>query len=227
MKKQIKILLREGLLREYSDDFNTIISNTPYEIYQMIKHREKIGFKLIPKVQYKNALIEFMKYGQFMRFPEKIIFKWKDLLLENIGKLYTINTINGHDTHFPVDEFLDVFDYNHETGEDGAGEYSAWLKEKGLIDRSDRTDWENHSEFLNTVYNYDEFLPQFSNGQHMISDYGTKPLVELGIEMDTQETPEEIIVTINKILDVAHQRSDLAEIFIEGGSESLYDISNN
>lgn len=61
----------------------------------------------------------------------------------------------------------------------------------------------------------------------MISDYGTEPLMKLGYEMARQEKPEEIIVTINRILDVAHQRSDLAEIFIEGGSASLDYISNS
>jgi hypothetical protein len=41
------------------------------------------------------------------------------------------------------------------------------------------------------------------------------------------KNPNEIIVTINRILDVSHQRSDLAELFIEGGSKSLDYISNS
>ena len=45
------------------------------------------------------------------------------------------------------------------------------------------------------------------------------------------KTPEEKIVIIDQILNVAHQRSDLASWFIEGGSYSLSklsgDISNN
>lgn len=79
---------------------------------------------------------------------------------------------------------------------------------------------------------YDEYdlnyvLPTFSNNQYTISDYGLEPLYKLGLEMIKQDTPEEIIVTINKILDVTHQRGDLAELFIEGGSKTLNYISNS
>lgn len=231
MKNKIKTLLREALIKgilikEDVDEFEQILSDMPYEIYSMIRMHKQIRFKLMPKVQYHKALKEFMQYGKFVRFPDKIIFDWKDLLLENIAKLYTINAINGHDTHFPSSEFLDVFDYNDETGEHD-GEYSTWLKAKGLEPKKYQYDWNEHSEFLDTVYNYDDYLPKFSNGHHMISDYGTEPLMKLGYEMARQEKPEEIIVTINRILDVAHQRSDLAEIFIEGGSASLDYISNS
>jgi hypothetical protein len=66
----------------------------------------------------------------------------------------------------------------------------------------------------------------YSNGHWVLSDYATEPLEELAIELDIAETPEEIIVVINKILDVSHQRSDIAELFIKGGSNSLDVISN-
>ena len=77
------------------------------------------------------------------------------------------------------------------------------------------------TEFLNEVYNMEETLPIFSNGAYLVSDYGLGPLSRLGEELIDKHTPEDIIVVISKILDVTHPRSDLAELFIEGGSKSL------
>ena len=77
------------------------------------------------------------------------------------------------------------------------------------------------------VYNFDETLPTFSNGQPLVSDYGLKPLYDLGQELIDIKDPKDIVIMINRILDVTHQRSDLAELFIEGGRESLDYISNS
>ena len=199
----------------------------PRELLNMIQTQEPIRFKVIPKRQYHRALQEFVKYGQFMRFPEKLIKKWKEQLLWSISKLEWLTAIHGHTSYFPEDDFHDVFNYNLETDENYNGEYSRWLKQKGYDVESSLHAWTEIYEFLDEVYNIDDVTPQFTNGHHVLSDYGVEPLVKLGRELDGQDSPEEIIVTINKILDVAHQRSDLAELFIEGGSDSLYDISNN
>ena len=45
-------------------------------------------------------------------------------------------------------------------------------------------------------------------------------------QFDEVSTPEEALVLINKVLDVYHQRSDLASMFITGGRNSLTKISN-
>ena len=46
-------------------------------------------------------------------------------------------------------------------------------------------------------------------------------------QFDEVSTPEEALVLINKVLDVYHQRSDLASLFITGGRDSLTKISNS
>lgn len=233
MKQLIKTLLREGLVREMSDDFEELYYNMTREVLGMIKVGEKLKFKLIPKTQYHKALQDFTRgNGKFQHFPVKYIEAWKYRCLTNIFKLNATTEIFGHTTHFPIDEFLDVFDYNQETGEEHNGEFSAWLRQRHE-EEPENKDYINDrgyyatSEFLHDVKNVDDVIPTFSNGQYMMSDYGLEPLLKLAHELDEKTTPEEIIVVINKILDVAHQRSDLAELFIEGGSASLTDISNN
>lgn len=64
-----------------------------------------------------------------------------------------------------------------------------------------------------------------SNGQLMISDYGLQPILKLVMEVRRQSTPEQKLITLDKMLNVVHQRSDLAELFIQGGSTTLNDIS--
>lgn len=65
-------------------------------------------------------------------------------------------------------------------------------------------------------------LPDGSDGW---SDYGLKPIFNLINQYDEDMTPEQVLVIINKILDVYHQRGDLSSIFIQGGTKSLNQIS--
>ena len=46
-------------------------------------------------------------------------------------------------------------------------------------------------------------------------------------EYNDNSTPESVLILINKILDIYHQRGDLSSIFIEGGKKSLSLISNS
>lgn len=240
IRECINKLIKEDV--ETIDDWYSRQDELVGEVFSMIRNHEKITFDLMPKEQYLHALREFMQYGKFMRFPERIIFGWKQLLLENIAKLEVLTSLAGHTNDFPFDEFYDTFDYSEEietrqynlfTGdldnETIDGEFTKWAKEKfketGDKDYLKRYDFGSAYEFLDEVYNMDDVLPLFSNGQWVLSDYGLEPLFRLGEEIIRQEDPNEIIVTINKILDVAHQRSDLAELFIEGGSKSLDYIS--
>ena len=113
----MKILLNEKqithIMNEHIDDvydFFSLMTNVTYDIFSAIKNKEKIEFDLIRPLEYKRALEEYMKYGQFIRFPEDKIYDWKDLVLTNIAMLDSLTSIHGHSQHFPFDEFHDVFD---------------------------------------------------------------------------------------------------------------------
>lgn len=205
IKKQVKKHLREQLESEY--DYLELIDSMRYSVFSSIKNKKKISFNLINPIQYKRALQEYMQYGQFIRFPENKIFDWKELVLNNIALLEVLTDIHGHSTHFPYNEFHDVFD-----DED--------IPDKHTYDFSYIYD------ILYEKYNIDDYTPSFSNGQPVLSDYGLEPLQKLALQLIRQTKPEDIIITINKIMNVAHQRSDLSELFIEGGEKSHSMISN-
>ena len=58
-----------------------------------------------------------------------------------------------------------------------------------------------------------------------ITDYGLKPLRSLAIQLYGEQDPKEKLITIDKILNVVHQTSDLAAWFIQGGASALSDLS--
>ena len=60
-----------------------------------------------------------------------------------------------------------------------------------------------------------------------ISDYGLKPLEDLLADLLRASSPEEKLLTIDRMLNVVHQRSDIAEWFVEGGSRALAQLSGS
>jgi len=60
-----------------------------------------------------------------------------------------------------------------------------------------------------------------------ISDYGLRPLEELLVELLRASTPEEKLLLIDRMLNVVHQRSDIADWFVEGGSHALAQLSGS
>jgi len=242
INEQQFIQLIEQTKAEY--DFYSLQHNTIYEVFQDIAKKQKIRFFRIKPTQYKQALMEFMKYRDFFRFPTNKIIGWKDNLLYDITLLSALTEIHGHSQNFPYEEFYDTFDHQETYTSDQynlfdgglsevtpEGEYTTWAK-KRFKETNNREYLQRYNftaiyEFLDDVRNIDDYVPFFSNGQPVLSDYGLQPLLDLAEKIVNQTDPKDIIVTINKILDVAHQRSDLAELFIEGGTQSLDQISNN
>ena len=58
-----------------------------------------------------------------------------------------------------------------------------------------------------------------------ISDYGLEPLLKLLVELRRKTKPEDRLVVMDKILNVVHYTSDLANIFLRGGSRDLDQLS--
>ena len=63
------------------------------------------------------------------------------------------------------------------------------------------------------------------DGSDAISDYGLDPLVKIIQEYNEDLPPEDVLVIVNKCLDVYHQRGDLSSIFVQGGTKALNKIA--
>lgn len=187
---------------EYGETFREILQK------MVTGDKTKIVLKKIKPQMYQQALNEFIKYGKLMRFPTKYVYDWKDLVIRNTVILDVITMFYGHTSYFDTDTFNDMVFYNDE--------------DNYVSDWSQAFEYIEEKGYDNIL---DEFMPTFSNGHDLISDYGLKPLAKICAELMETQNPNEIIVLINKALDVSHQRSDLSELFIEGGESSLDRIS--
>ena len=65
------------------------------------------------------------------------------------------------------------------------------------------------------------------NGAYMLSDYGLPKLEKLLLQIMQQDSAEQKLLLIDQFLNVVYCRSDLAALFIEGGSKTLTKLSSN
>jgi len=188
---------------EYDNIFRNILSN------MVNKSKNKIKLKKIKPSMYQKALDDFIKFGEITHYPTNYIRQWKNIVIENTIMLDVITMFMGHASYFDVDSFNDSL-----FGDDNV--------EKHVPDWSEAWEYMGKMGYVDAL---DDFLPKFTNGHDLISDYGLEPLQKIVEELIKTNDPDKIIVLINKALDISHQRSDLSEIFIEGGESSLDRIS--
>ncbi len=145
----------------------------------------------------KRQWEEYMKWGQVLPRYEKTIEAIERTITENILKV-TVNTeLAGHDTTVPKDEWMEFFD--------------------GM----EQEEKERMAEYMDQYFG-DWIL---ENGQWRISDYGLKPLHQLLARLRKEFDPSKKLPILDKILNVVHQRSDIASWFVEGGSSALSQLS--
>jgi hypothetical protein len=86
---------------------------------------------------------------------------------------------------------------------------------------------DNGYEFTDEEWD-DWMTDYFTNdrGSWMLSDYGLEPLKRIYSVIFNAKTPEEKFYACDKALNVVHQRSDLASMFVEGGSSTLSAIAS-
>ncbi len=64
-----------------------------------------------------------------------------------------------------------------------------------------------------------------ANGAYRLSDYGLFRIAPLVEQLVSATTPEQKLTLIDMVLNVVHQRSDLAAMFVEGGTSTLSDLA--
>lgn len=226
----------------YNDEhiyYDYLEEYTSYYVFQQFLHGEKLFKNLIKPQMYQKALSDFVANGRFTTFPTKYVYQWMGVLMRNTAILRECTSIAGHDIGYPIDEFVDVF---FEGDMDSFEEYAKTLRNKGTfspefgwMERDEEESEDVESENVDLYDAYCQFLEDkgfwdwlvLPDGSGAYSDYGIRPLEELIVQYTEDSTPEQTIVLINKILDITHQRGDLASAFIEGGKSSLTKISNN
>lgn len=86
---------------------------------------------------------------------------------------------------------------------------------------------DNGYEF--TDEEWEEWMTNYftdERGGWLLSDYGLDPLKRIYGNIFNAKTPEDKLYAIDKALNVVHQRSDLAAMFVEGGTATLNAVAN-
>lgn len=198
-----KILLEENLITNKIEEYSI------YDLFQEFFWDKKNGiksiqFQLIPAEQYKNLVSRyaFAQTPEMARIPSNLMDRWIDLIVCNFIKLVYITELAGHTRTFPGDDLADIFndDYNID-----------WY------------DYQEASEYLDNIGFYD--WCKLPDGSDAWSDYGLEPIWKILSEYNLNMDGEEKLILINRVLNVAHCRGDLASAFIEGGKSTCSIIS--
>ena len=99
-----------------------------------------------------------------------------------------------------------------------------FIEKNGYEELSNEELYKEIDELLRFKF-YEYYMEDPKSGQAYISDYGLDPLLKLVDEVRRQTKPEDKLVTLDKMLNVVHMRSDIAAWFVEGGSSALTDLS--
>lgn len=203
----------ENIIRE-SDNYHVFYDYiSDYDAHHVLNEfvsspqsRQNWGVLIDPN-QYQKALAEFTQYGRFMRFPSDKIYQWMGIIMKNTAMLMANTEIAGHTRYYPTEEVEDVLIpfISNKIGEEIELNNNDIFD---IIDMSGILDW--------------MIMP---DGSDAWSDFGLEPIQKIIIQYNQSLSPEKVIVLINKILDVSHQRGDLPSIFIKGGSQSLTNIT--
>lgn len=199
----VEKLINKTLNESYTPDWiqDLMEEYSCYEILEMFRNGENLWNNLIQPEPYKKALSEFVKYGELLHFPKDKVFDWFKIIVTNTIKMTSMSYLAGHEGGFPVDDVKDFLG-----DDDLPNDFSVLsniLEEKGFYAWS-----------------------KLPNGDISWSDYGLKPLWNIINEYNDNMSAEEVLVLVNRALDVTHWNGDLSSAFIIGGAKTLSKISN-
>jgi hypothetical protein len=209
-----------------------------------------IPWKVIPFPRLKKIWEDYM-YKGIVR-DERGMEMIKEIMINNTMKINIMTNLAGHtqwgdeeafqeNIGYWVDEQLNcIFDkyFDNPNGgykqKENTSECNTQIHQfaQKFIDENynpesmDREDIRNmlYDEMKERFFKYYMEDPEHKMGG-FISDYGLKPLVTLLGQLVRNTTAEQDVVTIDKMLNVVHQRSDIASWFVEGGSRALSQLS--
>lgn len=100
----------------------------------------------------------------------------------------------------------------------------SYIEENGLENLNRKELYDKLFQELKEKF-WDYYIEDPKSGQAYITDFAFKPLETLIGQLFRTTKPEEKVVIIDKMLNVIHQRSDIAAWFVEGGSGALSQLS--
>lgn len=204
---RMRILGHDTRLEDFDGDLEAYNAQLERDMEALrASGRFRMRWNLIPADAYRRALESFMRDGpEAFRFSGEVIRGWLRSVVENLSKLHVTTMLSGHEQYADEDAVRDFF-----FGDGGGDEVIH--------------DYHSMYDFLDARgFGMWAVLP---DGSDAISDYGMKPIANILEALPDEPSPAEMIVALNRCLDVVHCRGDLSSAFIEGGRRTLSAISN-
>ena len=188
-------------MRIVCDNYSDIYNECQADIMQQaLKYRKGDRLQFTKLTEYQLTIVweSFIRTGRVLH--HKILDRIQYLMAWNTCLLSIITACMGHDQWCGIDEMVRSYELNR------------YQKRK--------------LRYVFLSCKTEEFA-MFSNGQWMLSDYGIKPLNKYLFNAMAEDCYEKKIVWLDAMLNVIHMRSDLAELFVEGGSNTLSKLSGD
>lgn len=190
----------DEITREVISDFFTAVNEEKPKEGEYLKARQK--WEVIPISTFKRQWEEFIKWGYVKPNYIQTIEKIADVFTENVLKLRVNTELAGHTPDNPMEIVNERYYYGEPPSK-----------------KQQKQDERHIEEYFGDYISIEE------NGQMRISDYGLPKLEKLVADLRKVVTPESKLAIIDKMLNVIHMRSDIADMFVEGGSKSLSVLS--
>lgn len=180
----------------YAETYNNAMSNLWYDL-ERAAPGDRMRWSKLPLERTKKIWRDFARTGVIR--DEKGLDDIVHHMVENIALLDATTDLAGHGDVLP-DHIIEGMELDPDSPE--------------VSEAMDKLSW-----FILDA-------PQGTRAQWRISDYATPALRSLAIKALDADTPEEKIVLVDRMFNITHQRSNLANWFIEGGRDALDDLSN-
>lgn len=190
----------------YSEELSTIIKDTEaIRKNPTLKTTLKQNWNQLDPRTINKIWADFTREG-FVK-NEKYLDEIADRMITNIAKLYANTVMSGHTPSQPNSEI--------------AQQLSLVFKGAPKVNSDDRRLPFTEHEFNELT---DLYMSDPDTGQWNLSDYAMEPLLKLAIQIIQAKDPNEKIVLCDQVLNVVHQRGDIAKLFVKGGSLALTEL---
>lgn len=196
--------------------------------------RDTRGLEMIEEIMITNttkvgiftALAGHTQWGDEEAFEENIGY-WVDRQLECIYE----KPVDKNQLKIPFDNPKQGFEKPEDTNKCTTTVHpfvKQFIEDKyyGELPQQSEFREDLYEEMRNRIYDY-----YMEDSEHklggFISDYGLEPLLKLLNQLLKTNSAEEKIPIIDRMLNIVHQRSDIASWFVEGGSSALSQLSGS
>lgn len=190
-----------------------------------LEYIERITIRNALKINIITNLAGHTQWGDEEAMEENIGY-WVD---EQLNCILPINSSDKNQLEIPYDNPEAGHIKKDYVGNECSTQIHPFAQD--YIDQNYNPDNMDREDARNMLYGametkfFDYYLTDPKSGHLYITDYGLPAIIQLAGKLYVEQNPDKKVVLIDSILNVVHQRSDMASWFVQGGSSALSQLS--